>query len=168
VPGRFARSFAFPHGERRGAFIPWGDVVTAPRSTAAQRVRTFFLLPPGKVRSLHLAWPLTALASRTSVLRRRLAWSAERAPEGPAAEERAAATFVILAEASDASGRTQRGMVHGRDLYGLTAATSARAALAVSRGSVHRHGVLTPSQAFDLETFLQPLVERFELRWHVF
>lgn len=163
-PGRFARAFAFPgEGPRRAAFVPWGDVVTAPRSTGARRVRTFFALPPSRVRLLSLAWPLVDAARRLPWTASRLAARAAAAKEGPSAESRAKATFAILAEARSATGATSRALATGRDPYGLTGASAAEAALRLARGDVAGRGVLTPSQAFPVEPFARAL-SAFDLK----
>lgn len=161
-PGRFGRAIEIPGmGKRSVVFVPWGDVVTAPRSTGARTVRTFFLLPPGPTRTLRWTWPLTSLLAPLS--RGSLARRASGAAGGPTEAERARAAFAIVAEARSRGGEVARGVVSGRDPYGLTAATAARAAMRLSAGKVPP-GVRTPSQAFDLEALLHEC-EGFDLAW---
>lgn len=161
-PGRFVRDFPDLHddGTLTGVFIPWGDCVTAPRTTDARVVRTFFLLPADRARKMNLMWPLTDLVSRIPLVDRLAERRAPGSNHGPSEEERGQATFRILAEATGPEGRVQRALVSGRDPYGLTGASAAQGALAIARGEVEAAGVLTPTQAFGpdwapeaLETF---------------
>ncbi|MGQ0536200.1 MAG: saccharopine dehydrogenase family protein [Methanobacteriota archaeon] len=157
--GRFARSFEFPPplGRRSSVFIPWGDVVTAPRSTGAKYVRTFFTAKPGTVRRVRWTWPLLDLVTRIPWFARRMERKALAAEEGPTPEERAKARCTILAEAVAADGTTATAAVATRDPYELTARTASLAALRLSRGHVKKTGVLTPSQAFDVDEFAKEL-----------
>ncbi|MHB8603750.1 MAG: saccharopine dehydrogenase family protein [Thermoplasmatota archaeon] len=164
APGRFARDFEFPAplGNQRGVFIPWGDVATAPRSTGARVVRTFFTMPRARARSIRIAGPLASLGARIPFVRRRAEAAAAKASEGPSPEERARYRFSILAEAKSRDGRIARALVSGRDPYGLTGATAAEAALRIVRGEVKQSGALTPAQAFDVQDFLKS-VDKFEV-----
>lgn len=151
-PGRLARRFAFPEGEKEGVFVPWGDCVTAPRSTGAPTVRTFFVLPPRVSARLRRAWPVLAMFPRLA------ARGAPRGSgDGPGPVERATATFTVLAEATAVDGRTQVAIVRGVDPYGLTGATAARLARVMASPSFGRTGVLTPTQAFERATILSAL-----------
>jgi saccharopine dehydrogenase (NAD+, L-lysine-forming) len=163
--GRFQRRFAFPAptGPLEAAFVPWGDVVTAPRSTGAERVRTFFTMKPRRVHRLHRAWPLLSIAGAVGLTARRLRRKAPPSGGGPSPEERAAARFRILAEAVDEEGTVQRGLVSGRDPYGFTAASVVHGAgLLLDQGT--SRGVLTPTQAFTFGPFVHAM-ERFDLEW---
>lgn len=163
--GRFVRSFELPEplGERTAVFIPWGDCVTAPRSTGAKRVRTFFMASPEKARSLHLSWPLMYGAAQVPFVRERLARKVASGGN-QSAEERANARFTILAEATAPDGEIQRAVVEGCDPYGLTGVSAAKASLALARGEVEGIGVMTPSQALDIEAFAKGL-GAFEVGW---
>ncbi len=149
-PGRFVRSFPQLEdgGERVGVFIPWGDCVTAPRTTGARVVRTFFMLPEPRARKMHLFWPVTDLISRIPFVARLAERRAPGSNHGPSEEDRKEATFRILGEATTSDGEIRRVMVSGRDPYGLTGAAAARGALAIARGEVEKAGVLTPTEAF--------------------
>lgn len=147
APGRLARRFQFPDGVKDSVFVPWGDCVTAPRSTGAPTVRTYFVLPPRATRRLRRAWPLLSLFPGLA------ARGAPRGTgEGPGATERAASTFCIVAEATGADARTGRAIVRGVDPYGLTGATAARLARVLAAPTFTRKGTLTPTQAFERDT----------------
>lgn len=163
-PGRFVRSFPTLEDDqdRIGVFIPWGDVVTAPRTTDARVVRTFFMMPEDRGRKMHLFWPLTDLISRIPFIDRLAERRAPGSNHGPSEEEREEASFRILGEATTPEGQTRRALVTGRDPYGLTGAAAARGALAIARGEVDEVGVLTPTQAFGPDWGPKALPE-FEL-----
>lgn len=166
-PGRFLRPFRFPEplGERTAVFVPWGDVVTAPRSTGAKTVRTFFSTKSKTAKRIHRLWPVTHFVSRLPTVRRAMA---ERAPppgQGPSREERAKGRFTILAEATDADGLVQRGLTQGRDPYGLTAAAAVHGAAILARHDAPR-GVLTPTQAFTFGPFSEAL-KPYGFEWRV-
>jgi saccharopine dehydrogenase (NAD+, L-lysine-forming) len=153
VPGRHLRSFAFPDREQpsTGVFIPWGDCATAPRSTGADNVRTFFVLDRDRARKYNLLWPVQWLVTKIPGLDRLLEARAPEGRDGPDEEERARSWFTILAEAESPAGEAARAVVEGTDPYGLTGAATSRMALALARGDGEGPGVLTPTQAFGPE-----------------
>ncbi len=153
VPGRYLRSFSFPDREEpsTGVFIPWGDCATAPRSTGADNVRTFFVLPHNQARKYNLLWPVQYVLAKLPGVDRLLEARAPDARGGPSEEERAESWFTILAEAEGADGSVVTGIVEGSDPYGLTGAATSRMALALARGEGEAPGVLTPTQAFGPE-----------------
>lgn len=168
-PGRFLRTFDFPGtlGTRTTVFIPWGDCVTAPRTTGAHTVKTYFSTKPKTAKRIHRAWPLTALATRTPLARNRIARRADPMGEGPDEAHRRASRFTIVAEATgtDRKGETatHTATVEGRDPYGLTAAAVAHGAhLLVHQGAPP--GVQTPTQAFPVVSMANAL-KRFDFQW---
>lgn len=165
IPGRRMRPFPFPEplGDRLGVLVPWGDVVTAPRSTGAKRVRTFFCPGDKQASRMHRVWPLTAVAWRSPLARAAMSRRA-RTQADPTPEQRAKAEFRILAEAEDDEGVVQRGYVAGRDPYGLTAALVAYAARGLAQGSAPR-GVCTPTQAFRFGPLAEAMAPRFGFEW---
>jgi short subunit dehydrogenase-like uncharacterized protein len=166
-----AGSFDFPEPFGRHPMIqyPSGEQVTVPRHVATRNVTTTItatVMAPSK-RVAGLVRPLgvpMGLALRTPL--KRLAGAAiSRLPEGPTLEQRKAATFTIVCDAR--RGETaRRGIVSGRDVYGLTAAAVATGARIAAGSGFSGSGALAPSQAFDPEAFLAEL-ERFDVRWEV-
>ena len=157
-PGWFRHTFRYPdpHGEREGIFIPWGDVITAPRSTGAKQVRTYFIAKPGTVRMMHTFRSLLAASWSTGVTR--LALRARlRSYKDPDREQQKTVPFRVLAEATDEDGTLQRGYVAGRDPYGFTGAAVAHGAALIAKGHKTEPGVLTPTQAFTFGPFLAGL-----------
>jgi hypothetical protein len=75
-------------------------------------------------------------------------------------------TWVITCEAK--RGEVERkGVITGRDVYGLTAAAIVQGAMLAAKKGFDARGGLAPSQAFEPESFLAGL-ERFDVRWQVF
>jgi short subunit dehydrogenase-like uncharacterized protein len=105
------------------------------------------------------------VAMRSSALRRAAGALISRLPEGPSPEQRERMRWMIVCEAK--RGEIERkGVISGNDVYGFTAAAiTTGAMIAAGRGFKVRGG-LTPSQAFDPESFLGEL-ERFDVRWQV-
>jgi short subunit dehydrogenase-like uncharacterized protein len=169
--GSLARgSFEFPHpvGRQRMIRYPSGEQITVPRHVATRNVRTTMntgSVVPGAGAAVQLLGRPMSLALRTP-LKRLLYGGISRLPEGPSPERRASARYTIVCDAVR-GGERSRGILSGRDLYGLTAdAVSRGARIAAGRGFTAA-GALAPSQAFDPEDFLGALDDRFELRWQV-
>ncbi len=167
-PGRYTRKITFPTdlGEQDALFIPWGDVATAPRSTGARNVRTFFTAGESTVQRMNRAWPVTLAASYVPLLGKLFERKAPPVGHGPSEERREKSWFQIMGIGEDRDGHRQRSLVTGLDPYGLTAAAAARGALALARDEVEALGVVTPTQAFTVER-LAKLLPEFELEWSV-
>ncbi len=152
--------FPEPIGEQRMLRYPAGEQVTVPRHVQTARVRTLLsgmVIPPRLMPLAAPATPLAGLAMRTP-LRGVAAALVRRLPEGPDERRRKAARFVISCEAR-AGSLARRGTVRGTDIYGLTAATTAHAALLCADPSYDRSGALAPAQAFDPASFLASLAD---------
>jgi hypothetical protein len=60
----------------------------------------------------------------------------------------------------------RRGVVSGKDVYGVTAAAMRQGAMIAAGSGFDAHGALAPSQAFDPKDFLDGL-DAFDVRWNV-
>jgi hypothetical protein len=60
----------------------------------------------------------------------------------------------------------RKGVISGKDVYGLTAAAIVQGAMIAARKGFEGRGGLAPSQAFDPTSFLTGL-QRFDVRWQV-
>ncbi len=145
----------FPElGSRPCPSIPWGDLVTAPRSTGARYVRTFMKLPKLAPLVSRIGGPLLKLPFTKALAERAIG----RLPEGPSAEERRSARFYVVAEAIAPGGRiTERVWVTGGEGYELTAASAALCAKLAAAPEFTLTGALTPSQAFGADKLLDQL-----------
>jgi short subunit dehydrogenase-like uncharacterized protein len=147
--------FPDPIGEQRMLRYPAGEQVTVPRHVQTAQVRTLLngmVIPPPLMPAAVMTGALTGLAMRTP-LRGAIATLVRRLPEGPSEKSRSAARFLISCEAR-AGSRARRGTVRGTDVYGLTAASTAHAALLCADPSYDRSGALAPAEAFDPKAFL--------------
>jgi short subunit dehydrogenase-like uncharacterized protein len=169
--GRVSRGtyeFPPPVGRRGMVRYPAGEQITVPRHIRTRNVRT--TMNASAFASERLA-PLFAAAMRPAGLAmrtplKRLAEAViSRLPEGPTAEQRGRMRWMIVCEAK--GGEFERkGVISGRDVYGLTAAAVCRGAMIVAGRGFEARGVLAPSQAFDPKEFLAGL-DRFDVRWSV-
>jgi short subunit dehydrogenase-like uncharacterized protein len=160
--------FPGPVGRRAMMRYPAGEQITVPRHVSTRNVRTS--INAGAFSSERLARVYAAmvrpagLAMRTPL--KRIAGSLiSRLPEGATPEQRQRMRWMIVCEAK--RGEVERkGVISGRDVYGLTAATIVRGAILASKKGFGPSGGLSPAQAFDPQSFLSDL-EGFDLRWQV-
>lgn len=156
--GRGKFRFPGPEGERVMTRYPAGEPVTVPRHVDTRRVTMLLsattVVPERVAPLLPLAMPPLGLAMRTP-LRALAGKLVDRMPEGPDRETRDRNTFTIVCDASGAARR--RGIIRGRDVYGLTAVTTVEAALRMAEPGYEGTGALAPSEAFDPASFLDSL-----------
>lgn len=166
---RGAFEFPEPFGRQRMFRYPSGEQITVPRHVSTRNVRAS--MNAGAFSSDRLAQIFSAmvrpagLAMRTPL--KRLANAAiSRLPEGQTPAQRGRMTWTIVCEAKRGEVE-RRGVIAGRDVYGLTAAAIALGALLASRKGFDGRGGLAPSQAFDPKDFLEGL-DRFGVHWRIF
>jgi short subunit dehydrogenase-like uncharacterized protein len=147
--------FPEPIGEQRMLRYPAGEQITVPQHVETRQVRTLLsgmVVPPRVMPVAVAASPLLGLAMRTP-LRSAAGAAIRRLPAAPSEKDRKKSRFTISCEARGASG-VRRGTLRGADVYGLTAASLARAATLCADPAYDRRGALAPSQAFDPADFL--------------
>jgi short subunit dehydrogenase-like uncharacterized protein len=134
-------SMVFPGGRLPAPVVrfPLTSVVTVPRHVLANRVE-------GVAR----AELVDALNSVTPEL-------VDQLPEGPDAQARRTAKFVVVVDVTGIDGRSVRGIVQGTDMYGSTAVIAVEAARRLVTGAA-KPGVLAPAQAYDAADFLNFLI----------
>jgi short subunit dehydrogenase-like uncharacterized protein len=136
---------------------PAGEHITVPRHVETANVRTA-LSAATSAGHPRLA-PLVGLTMPALqwLVRTRARGAIERAvaklPEGPSPADRERSEFTIDCRVR-AGGRSRRGVIRGRDVYGLTAASTVEAALRLAGAEPATGGALAPSQAFDPADFL--------------
>jgi hypothetical protein len=166
---RGSYEFPEPFGRQRMFRYPSGEQITVPRHVPTRNVRASMnagafssdLLAPVFSASVRPA----GLAMRTPL--KRLANAIiSRLPEGQTPEQREKMTWAIVCEAK--RGEVERkGVITGRDVYGLTAGAIVQGATLASHKGFAGRGGLAPSQAFEPKSFLDGL-ERFDVRWQIF
>jgi short subunit dehydrogenase-like uncharacterized protein len=162
APGTLERSFDFGDGPRPGTCVGWGDVATAWYTTGIPNVEVYFEATP-PVRAMLASLGLFGWLLATPPWRAWLSAGAELLPEGPTAEERAAVTMVVVAEAEDARGRRAVSRLRTPEAYTFTATTATAIARRVLAGDVEP-GFQTPGRHFGPELVLAlPAVTREDL-----
>lgn len=152
--------FPPPIGRQRMVRYPAGEHITVPRHVPTRRVRTMLaaatVAPHARLaRLVPVAMTPVQWLARTPA--RRLAEAVvSRFPEGPSTEDRRRPRFTVVCDVR-AGSRARRGVVRGRDVYGLTARSTVEAALRLGAPDYDRAGVLAPSEAFEPRDFLGAL-----------
>ncbi|HVO31508.1 MAG TPA: hypothetical protein VMV18_12260, partial [bacterium] len=135
--------------------VPWGDIVTAPRSTGARTVRVLMPAPRRYARFLGLL-PLVQPLLRTRVFAALGERWVRGLPEGPTPEQRAKGSFTMVGIARGAQGEA-RVELTGPDGYDLTATTATLCAMRAADPSFAGRGSLTPTQAFGVKSLVEAL-----------
>jgi short subunit dehydrogenase-like uncharacterized protein len=150
--GSLARAFDFGAGLREATAMSWADVVTGEVSTGVADIEVYSELGVGQRlsnRASGLGMAVTGSAPWRAAGRAfAAAW-----PEGPAHETRAAAAFVMVAEAVDPWRRSRFLRMRTGDGYGVSVASATAAALRVLTGEA-APGFQTPSRAFGAHFIL--------------
>jgi short subunit dehydrogenase-like uncharacterized protein len=167
--GRDRFDFPEPLGRQRMLRYPAGEQITVPRHVPTRRVRTLltastFAPHPRLAALMQLTARPTGLALKTP-LKRAIRAVVSRFPEGPDPEKRAKTRYTIVCDVTRGD-VTRRGILHGGDTYGVTAAMVAKGALLAAGSGFSGVGALAPSQAFEPKSFLSGL-DRFGIRWEV-
>lgn len=150
--------FPAPVGRKRTLRYPSGEQLTVPLHVETDSVRTLLngMAIPAQLAPLsRFALPALGMALRTP-LRRAAEAFIGRMPEGPSDEDRKRARFMVSCEAR-AGAKLRRGVTTGTDVYGITAVTTAHAALLAADPAYDRAGALAPAQAFDPGDFFAAL-----------
>jgi short subunit dehydrogenase-like uncharacterized protein len=146
------RSFDLGNGPIPCFSIPWGDLVTAPRTTGVQDVAVYVPTPSGGGMKL---LPVLAPLARLPFIRELLARLLTGGERGPTPEERAGGGTVIFGEAVSADGQKVAARQRLPEPYVLTALAAVEIAERALRGEV-KPGWQTPASAYgpDLVTAL--------------
>jgi len=160
--------FPAPIGRLHMVRYPSGEQITVPRHIPTRNVRT--TMNASAFASDRLA-PVSAALARPAGLAlrtplKRVAGAIiSRLPEGPTPAQRDAMRWLIVCEVKRGEVE-RRGVVSGKDVYGLTAAAVRQGALIAAGKDFDARGALAPSQAFDPAAFLEGL-DGFDLSWSV-
>ena len=147
--GQPSRLVPFPSGERRVGSVPWGDLVTAYRSTGIGDITVYTRVPVrGRVGRLRAAAVQRLL--RYAVIRRYAARMIGRRMAGPSSQTRAATGVEVWGEVRDADGNARTGTLTGPNGYDLTADAVIRATARVLAGTVAA-GAHTPATALGAD-----------------
>lgn len=141
--------------------IPWGDVVTAYKSTGIPNILVYTGVPKRPAQMLRFARPLLPLFGTRPVqnmIRKRI----EAAPAGPDDQARSTAYNELWGEAKAEDGRTAVSRLRTPEGYTLTAKMALSIAQKICRGE-QTPGFQTPSTAYGKDLILElPGTERFD------
>jgi short subunit dehydrogenase-like uncharacterized protein len=141
--------------------IPWGDVITAYRSTGIPNIMVYMAVPKRPAQMLRLARPLLPLLGLRPVqnlIKKRI----EAAPAGPDDRARATAHLDLWGEAKTADGQTTVSRLRTPESYTLTARMALSIAQKICSGQ-HTPGFQTPSTAYGKDLILEfPGTERVD------
>ena len=162
LPAPRTRDLPFRGGQHPGMSIPWGDLVTAYRSTGIPSITVFTEAPRAVARIAGLLRFATPVLRSPSVVRF-LKAQIERRVHGPSEELRRKARMEVWGRVENASGKAMEGRLTLPEGYELTVFAALASVERVLRGEVPP-GATTPSLAFgpDFVTTL-PGVSAFEL-----
>jgi short subunit dehydrogenase-like uncharacterized protein len=161
-------SFPDPIGPRRMLRYPAGEQITVPRHIRTQRVLTEMnasAFASERFAGVTVAMMRPAGMALRTPLRRVAGAVISRLPEGPSPEQRDRMQWMIVCEAVGGDDH-RKGLISGRDVYGLTAVAVVNGAIATASDGFERRGALAPSQAFEPRAFLAAL-DAFDVRWDV-
>lgn len=158
--GKGARTVRFSDRERPVLPIPWGDLVTAYRSTGIPNITTYMAFPKGLAKLMARTWRLQDLASPltrrvlgASPVKSRLNRAIEQRVQGPDAAARAKGRSYVWARAENARGQAHEARLETLEGYAFTAVAGIRI---VERLLSEKHkGALTPSLAFGADFVLE-------------
>lgn len=141
--------------------IPWGDVVTAYKSTGIPNIEVYTEAPAKAATMLRLARPMLPLLN-VGPVQRMLKKRIDAAPAGPSDEARKKAYMQLWAEARGPSG-TAVSRMRTPEGYTLTAKMALAIAIKVRDGNA-KPGFQTPSSAYGKDLILElPGVERMDV-----
>ncbi len=141
--------------------IPWGDVVTAYKSTGIPNIMVYMGFPQGPARFLKLTRPLLPLLG-TRPIQNLMKKRIEAGPAGPDDEAREKAVNELWGEVRTADGRTAVSRLRTPEGYTLTARMSLAIAQKICDGE-HEPGFQTPSTAYGKDLILElPGTARFD------
>ncbi|MEM7434024.1 MAG: saccharopine dehydrogenase NADP-binding domain-containing protein [Myxococcota bacterium] len=133
--------------------IPWGDVVTAFKSTAIPNIKVYTEAPPRATKALRLARPLLPLLAAGPVqrmIKRRI----DAAPAGPDDQARSRAFMELWGEAVGPDGTKVVSRLRTPEGYTLTAKMALAIAVKVAQG-LFTPGFQTPSSAYGQDLILE-------------
>lgn len=146
--GERQRTAEFPSGPKRVTAIPWGDLVTAYRSTGIPNITTYTVVPGATVlgRGERLLSPLL----RTPAVQKLGRAAISRFASGPSERKRATSRTEVWGEVSDLAGRRVSASLSTPDTYEFTVDAMLTALRRIVAGEV-KPGAQTPSTAFGAD-----------------
>jgi short subunit dehydrogenase-like uncharacterized protein len=150
--GQLERGFDYGEGERVSTAVSWADVFTAYHTTGVSNIEVYVEADAWK-RWFYQSAAYFATPLNLRPVQKLLELGARAWPEGPSAEQRAAAPRVIVAEAEDRYRRCVRARLHTPDGYSFTPLSALAIAQRVLAGEF-RAGFQTPAGVYGADFVL--------------
>jgi short subunit dehydrogenase-like uncharacterized protein len=166
--GKGARRVRFSDRERSVMPIPWGDLVTAHRTTGIPNITTYMALPQKMTSIMTSTWrlqdlasPITRVVLGAKPVKRLVMRAIERGVQGPSPEARERGRSFVWARASNPEGQAAEAWLETLEGYDFTAVAGMRIVeLILAQKSA---GALTPAVAFGPDFVLEiPSTRRFD------
>ena len=159
--GTGGKMIEFTHGTFHAIPAPWGDLVTAYRSTGVPNITTYMEMNTGTARLIRIVFPLVSVLLRFRPLRTLLRKLVAASMTGPSEQVREETHAYIWASARDDAGKHAEAWLQTREPYKFTAIAAVLAAERVLASEMV--GALTPAQAFGADFVLNvPGTQRFD------
>jgi short subunit dehydrogenase-like uncharacterized protein len=150
--GAWTKRFQFPHGERTGIPVSWGDVFTAYYSTGAPNVTAYLALPSWQAKAVQYSGYVIQQLLKVSAIRQWAARQVERHITGPTEQVRATGRTNIYARVSNESGQSAEAWLETIEAYRFTALAGVRVVERVLENDLC--GAFTPAQALGADFVL--------------
>ncbi|AKT42896.1 saccharopine dehydrogenase family protein [Chondromyces crocatus] len=148
-----SRRVRFPDGEKAVLSVPWGDLVTAHRSTGASNITTYMAVPGAESPIMELVTGFLRWGTSSAAFQQGATKVIDRFVTGPSKEDRDTLRSYIWARAANREGQAKEAWLDTVEAYRLTAEAGIRAVEAFfARRPV---GALTPAQAFGVDFVLE-------------
>ena len=158
--GRDVRRVRFADRERSVMAIPWGDIVTAYKTTGIPNITTYMAFPRNLTAAAHDTWrlqeaiaPLTRAILGEAPVKRAIVRLIEARIAGPDEKAREKGGSQVWAKVSDASGRSAEAWLETVDGYSFTALAGVRSVEKIF--ALTPAGALTPAVAFGADFALE-------------
>jgi short subunit dehydrogenase-like uncharacterized protein len=158
--GKGARTIRFSDRERNVVPIPWGDLVTAHRTTGIPNITTYMAFPKNVATLMSSTWwlqdvasPLTRAVLGSNSVKQRVMRTIEQKVQGPDAQARERGRSFVWARAQNEQGESAEAWLDTLEGYVFTAVAGVRIVERLLEKNLA--GALTPALAFGPDFVLE-------------
>ena len=150
--GAWIKRFQFPHGERTGIPVSWGDVYTAYYSTGAPNVTAYLAMPFWQAKSVQYAGYVIQQVLKIKAVRHGAAHLVEQTITGPSEHFRETGRTHLYARVSNQARQSAEAWLETVEAYRFTALAGIRAVEKVLECDLC--GAFTPAQVLGADFVL--------------
>jgi short subunit dehydrogenase-like uncharacterized protein len=147
--GAGTRRFRFPHGERVGIPIPWGDLSATYHAARVPNITAYLMVSGIQAQLVRALGSLIEPPLHAKIIRRGLGWLIERSITGPSERVRETGRTQLYAKITNRVGQSAEAWLETVEAYRFTAQAGIRAVEQVLNHPLR--GALTPAQAFGAD-----------------